>query len=82
MIEGRENLRFTLEAGKPVWVEGEGFRQDLQGDVASQGGIAGTIDFAHTAHADQSVDPVRPDHRTGCEPWQMVDGAHWDITGL
>jgi hypothetical protein len=44
MIEGRENLRFTLEAGKPV--EGKGLGEDLQGDVASQLRIAGTIDFA------------------------------------
>ncbi len=56
MIQRGQNLRFALEARQPIDIEGEDGREDLECDVAIQGGIAALIDLSHPAAADKSGD--------------------------
>jgi hypothetical protein len=60
MIERRERLRLALEPRQPFRIVGKDIRQDLDGDVAIESSVAGTIDLAHAAGADQRVNRVRP----------------------
>jgi hypothetical protein len=53
MIQRGYGTRLLLEATQAIGVGGEGSRQNLDGDIASQAEIAGAIDFAHSAGADQ-----------------------------
>ncbi len=58
MIERGQHLRFALEARHAFGVLREGRRQNFDGDVAIQFGIACTIDLAHPARADGCEDFV------------------------
>jgi len=58
-LEGRgdlpgvgESTRFALEAAQALGVRGEGLGQQLDGDVARELGVAGTIDLAHAAGSE------------------------------
>ncbi len=51
MIERGQDLRFALEAGEPVGIEGEEIGEDLQRNVAIERRVACAIDLAHTARA-------------------------------
>src|SRR2546425_2818164 len=59
VVERGEHMRFALEACHAVGVTGEEFREHLEGDLASELGIAGAIHLAHAAHPD------RGDHLVG-----------------
>ena len=52
----REDERFLLEAGKALRIERVSVWENLQGDIAAQSGVAGAIDFAHSASAQQFDD--------------------------
>ena len=58
MVERRQHLRFTLEAGQPVRVCGEGVGQHLECNVPVEGCVPGLIDLSHPAFADQGGDVV------------------------
>ena len=61
--EGGEGSCLALEAGDAVEVAGDGFGEDLEGDVASEAGVAGAVDLAHATRADRREDLVRPEAR-------------------
>ena len=85
MVEGGEDLGLALEAGQAVaaarlgcaGVSRQMRRQDLDGDVAIQLGVAGAIDLAHRAGAEGADDFVDAKARAGLE-------RHWggSIAGL
>ena len=52
MLQVGQGACFALEAGGPLWIAGQFARQDLQGDLAVEMGVAGPIDFAHAALAE------------------------------
>jgi hypothetical protein len=61
VVERGEHLRFALEARHAVGVVGEDVRQNFQRHVATQLGVAGAIDFAHTACADLGQNLISSD---------------------
>ena len=61
VIQRGQYLRFAFEAGEPIRIEREQFRQDLQRDVAIQPRIPGTIDLAHASGAEGGEDFIRPE---------------------
>ena len=68
MIERRQELGFTVEAGDAIGVDGKGGGQHLDGDVAIQLRVARAIDLAHPARADRGNDRVRPEPASGRDP--------------
>ena len=52
MIERGEHFGFTLESRESFVIQGDGGRQDLDGDVAPEPRIAGAIDLAHASRAE------------------------------
>ena len=67
MIQRREHLRLAAEPRQPIGVAGHARRQDLHGHVAAQPRIAGAIDLAHPAAAQQRDDLIRPDPISGSQ---------------
>jgi hypothetical protein len=61
MLERGEHARLALEAGEPVGIAGEDFRENLQRDVAFEPRIAREIDFAHAARTDQRLNTINAD---------------------
>ena len=61
MVEAGENLRLTLEPGEAIRIGGEGFGEDLQGDLALELGVGGLIHLPHAALADEGGDVVVPE---------------------
>ena len=59
MIERRKELRFLLEAGQAVRIADKGRWQNFQRDLATELRVAGAIDFAHPAGAENSQDFVQ-----------------------
>ena len=60
MIEGRDALRFALEPRGVVWLTRDGVGQNLNRNVAIEFRIAGAVDLAHSAAANQRQDFVVP----------------------
>jgi hypothetical protein len=58
VIERGEHLRLAVEAGHAVGIGGEGFGQDLEGDVAIQLGVGGAPDFTHATCTQLGRDAV------------------------
>src|SRR5436190_5395028 len=56
MVERGQQSRLALKAGQSIAVAGELVRQDFNGYRAAQLRIAGTIDLAHAADAEQGRD--------------------------
>ncbi len=81
VVEGGEDLGLALEAGQAVaagpGVAREMGRQDFDGDVAIELGVAGAIDLAHRAGAEGADDFVDAKACAGLE-------RHWagSIAGL
>jgi len=67
MVQGREDLRFTLEPGEPVRIEREMLREDLEGDVPAQCDIPGSPHLSHPAGPDGRVDLIRAEANAGLE---------------
>jgi hypothetical protein len=59
MVQRCEQARFALETGEAGGISGEGFRQDLDRNVASQPAVAAAINLAHTSGAETADDLVR-----------------------
>ena len=58
MIQCGHGSGFEFEAPQAVLVRGQRAGQDFDGYVALQAGIAGAIDFAHPAGADERLNFV------------------------
>ena len=65
MVQAGDRLRFTLEARSPDRVVGDAWREDLDGDVAVQPGVARAVDLAHAARADERDDFIRAEPSAG-----------------
>ena len=65
MVERGERLRFAGEAPEPIRIGGEGFRQDLQRDVAIEPRVARAVDLAHSTGAKRSKDFIRANASAG-----------------
>ena len=65
VIQRREGLGFTLEAGEPISVVRERLGQDLDRDVAIQLRVAGPEDLPHAAFADAGDNFVDTQTGTG-----------------
>ena len=63
MVERGQQLRLTLETGDAIRITCEGFRQDLQRDLAIQLNIARAIDLAHSARPKGGENLVRAEAR-------------------
>src|SRR5579864_9514343 len=63
MVQRGEDLRFALETSHAVGVRGERLRQDLDGHVPVEIGVAGAVDLPHASAAQQVRDSVRPQPR-------------------
>ena len=61
MVERRERLRLSREAGEVVGVRREQRRQDLDRDAAIELRVTRAIDLAHAAGAERPGDLVDPD---------------------
>jgi hypothetical protein len=59
MVESGRRTGFLLEPMQTVRISGKGGRQDVDGHVAAQPGIARTIDVAHPARREVRDDLVR-----------------------
>ncbi len=51
MVQRRRGAGFLREALQAFGIGGKGCRENFDGDVAVQAGIAGAVDFAHAARA-------------------------------
>jgi hypothetical protein len=58
VVQARDGLRLVLEPLLEIGVGGDVLGQDLDGDGAVQAGIAGFVDFTHTARAGGREDLV------------------------
>src|SRR5262249_59839977 len=67
MVECREHLRFPSESRDAVAIEGEGFGQNLQRDVAIELRITRAIDLAHATGANQRSDFIGAETRAWSE---------------
>ena len=47
-----------LEAGQPLGVASEVRGQDLEGHLATEGGVLGPVDLSHAAFSELGGDPV------------------------
>ena len=63
----RHRTRLALEACDAIGIGGEGFRQNLDRDLAAQVRIVSPIHFAHSAGADRADDFVGAEARAGHE---------------
>jgi hypothetical protein len=67
MIQRGEEVRFTFESREPIGVARKSLGQDLDGDVAAERGIAGTLDLAHATRPEAASDLECADPRPRCE---------------
>ena len=65
VIERCEHLGFAGEAGQALGVLGEVLRQDLDGDVAVEPGVARAVDLPHASLTELGGDLVRTESRAG-----------------
>src|SRR3954469_5984501 len=63
MVQRRESLGFTIEAGQSVGIVREGLGQDLDRDVAPERRVVRAVYLPHPAGADCADDFVRADAR-------------------
>ena len=63
MVERREDLGFPFEPGEAVRVLSKRLGQDFQRDVAIQLRVAGAVDLAHAAAAEERQDLIRAEPR-------------------
>ena len=77
MVERGQDARLALEARQAIGMRRERGRQELDGHVAPETGVARAIDFAHAACADPlvyAVDAKPPARQRDC--LTPVDDAH------
>jgi len=71
VIQRREQACLAFKSRQPIGIAREQRRQELDRDIPPKLGIPGTIDLAHAADAEQSLDEISADgaadHRRWCE---------------
>ena len=84
MAQRREDFRFTLEAGDSFRVCRERLGQDLDGDIAIELRVAGSVHLAHAPFADLRGDFVNAEACAGGEGHSLRDytGGAAARTGL
>jgi hypothetical protein len=65
MREGGGGPGLALEALQPVGVCGDVLRQDLEGDLAIELGVARAVDLAHPPGTERGEDLVTPETDSG-----------------
>ena len=65
VIQRRERLRFASEPRQALGIAGEKVRQDFDGDVAIESGVARTIHLAHASGTDGDGNFVRAEAPSG-----------------
>jgi len=75
MVQGRQRLRFTVEARQTVRVSCQGLGQDLDGDLTPEVGVRRAVHFAHSAHADLGDDFIRAEPRAGGQSHVIWDSG-------
>src|SRR5207247_306041 len=65
MIQRRQQLRLALEPRDAFGILSEQRGETLDGDTATEAGVACPIDFAHAACADSGLNFVGTDPRAG-----------------
>ena len=58
MIQGREDLRFALEAGQPIGIAGEDVGQNFERDFAPEARVTGAKHLSHSAGAERGDDLI------------------------
>jgi hypothetical protein len=61
VVEGGDGAGLALEAAQPLGVPKGFLGQDLEGDLTSEAGVAGSIDFTHPPGTQRGEDLVRAD---------------------
>ena len=59
MVQGGDGPGFLLKAAQPLRVGGVVRRQDLEGDLSAEAGVAGPVDLTHPPGADGGETLVR-----------------------
>jgi len=81
VIEGGEELRFTLEAGHAVRSLRHLFREDLDRDLALELGVAGAIHLTHPALPERGEDLEDAEAGSGGEGHPFIypgmPGFYW-----
>ncbi len=72
MIERRRRPGFPSETLDGRLIPREDFRQELQGDLASEGQVLGEVHDAHAAAAEQGFDSIVADDVAGRHGAPMV----------
>ena len=72
MVQRRRGARFKRKAGESIRIGRGADRQDFDGDVAFEPGVAGLVDLAHAARAEQRVDAIGPEDGAGHESRLVV----------
>ena len=67
MVQRRDRPRFMFESAEAIRVMGHWRGENFDGDVAIKTRIAGAVDFAHPARAEQGHDLIRSEPRAGCK---------------
>jgi hypothetical protein len=67
MVERRQHLGFALEPLQPLAILRQGFREDLQRDLAGEPRVTRAPDLAHGSRAKFRNDLVRTELRAGSE---------------
>src|SRR5260370_30679885 len=65
VLEPRDRSRLLLKTFAVTLVLGEEIRQDLDRDIAFEGGVVGPVDRRHSAPADAGDDPVLAQRESG-----------------
>ncbi len=73
VIEGRQHLRFALEAREAIGIAGKFDRQRLDRHVAPEPRVTSPPHFAHAALAERSGDGIWADMATGAERHVFAD---------
>ena len=61
VVQGGDGAGLALEAAQPLGVGGGIGREDLEGDLAPETGVAGPVDLPHAPGAEGREDLVRAD---------------------
>jgi hypothetical protein len=77
MIEAAGGTRFFKEPAAPYPVPGDLRRKDLEGDLAIEPGIPGSIHFTHAAGTQRSKDLVGSDAMALFHPRNQREGPDW-----
>jgi len=65
VVEGGDGAGLLLEAAQAIGIVAQLGREDLDGDVAAEAGVAGAVHLAHPPGPDQVEDLVRPQPHAG-----------------